>query len=115
MYLGRMNEMNIQIESNEKDNYRFKDLTYKHEDSFIGLHFMNDPLFQMYDIEYVNSYQSISNIERQKKSGKNVTNAALCNDYLVLAKVRIKKDSEITTYYDWHLDKQSDGIQIASL
>ena len=87
MYLGRMIEMNSQIESNERDNYRFKDLTYKHEDSFICLHFMNDPLFQMYDVDYVNIYQSKSNIDRQKKLRKNVTNALLCNDYLVLAKV----------------------------
>ena len=46
---------------------------------------------------------------------ENVTNAVLCNDYLVSAKVCIKKNSEITTYYDWHLDKQIEGIPTASL
>lgn len=115
MYFGRMIERNSQIESKEKDNYRFKDLTCKHEDSFIGLHFMNDPLFQLYDIQSGSSFEEKQYIESQKKARKNVTNAVLQNDYLVSAKVRIKKYSEITTYYDWHIDRQSDGIQIATL
>ena len=115
MYFGRMIERNSQIESKEKDNYRFKDLTCKHEDSFIGLHFMNDPLFQLYDIQSGSSFVEVQYIESQKKARKNVTNAVLQNDYLVSAKVRIKKYSEITTYYDWHIDRQSDGIQIATL
>ena len=115
MYFGRMIERNSQIESNERDNYRFKDLTCNHEDSFIGLHFMNDPLFQMYDKKFDNSYEYKSYIDRQKQLRENRTNAVLRNDYLVSAKVRIKKNSEITTYYDWHLDKQIEGIPTASL
>ena len=115
MYIGRMIERNSQIESNERDNYRFKDLTCNHEDSFIGLHFMNDPLFQMYDEKIDNIYEYTSNIDSKIFLRENVTNAVLRNDYLVSVKVRIKKNSEITTYYDWHLDKHSDGIPIASL
>ncbi len=91
MYFGRMIERNIQIESNERDNYRFKDLTCNHEDSFIGLHFMNDPLFQIYDKKFDHTYEYTSNIDRQKQLRENVTNAVLRNDYLALAKVRIKK------------------------
>ncbi len=52
---------------------------------------MNDPLFQMYEKKFDNIYEYKSNIDRQKQLRGNVTNAVLRNDYLVSAKVRIKK------------------------
>ena len=66
------------------------------------------------------NYHTITNksdekfIEGKKKQRKYASNAELRHDYLVLEKVRIKKNSKITTYYDWHVNKESNKIRTAN-
>ena len=48
---------------------------------------MNNPLLQMYGVEYGRSYEQLSYIQSRKKLRKNVTNTVLRNDYLGSAKV----------------------------
>ena len=81
----------------------------------MDLHFMNDPLFEMYELPY--NYKSEERIltEGKKKQKKYASNAELKHDYLVLEKVRIRKNSEITTYYDWHVNKESNKKRTATL
>ena len=90
-------------------------MTCEYEDSFMCLHFMNDPLFEMYDLSYSNKSDEKILIEEIKKQRKCVSNAEPKHDYLVMAKVQIKENSEITNYYDWHVSKQSNKRRTAIL
>ena len=68
---------------------------------------MNDSLFEMYELRYNFKSDEKVLIEEKKKQRKYASNGKLKSDYLVMAKIQIKKNSEFTTYYDWHVNKES--------
>ena len=57
IYFGSLVGKNIGPANNERETYRFKDVTCEHEDAFMGLHFINDPLCEMYDLPYSNKLE----------------------------------------------------------
>ena len=57
----------------------------EHEDIFMGLHFMNDLLFEMYDSSYKNKS------EEQNINFKKASNAEFKNDNVFMTKVQIKR------------------------
>ena len=61
IYFGKLVGKNHWLENEEKKTYRFKDVTCEHEDSFMGLNFMNTPLFEMYDLPYINKSDEKTN------------------------------------------------------
>lgn len=65
IYFGKLIEKNCQLENKDRKAYRFKFVTCKHEDSFMDLHFMNDPLFEMYELPY--NYKSEERILTEEK------------------------------------------------
>ena len=82
------------------ESYRFKNMTCLHRDAFMGLHFINNPLFEMYALSDGNKYNTSILIEEAKKRRQNVSNEEFKNDYLVMTEVQMEKYSEITSFYD---------------
>ena len=70
-YLGvcfdNLVEKNLGLENKETETHRFENVTYEHEDAFIGLHFMNDPLFEIYNLLYRIKYREKPLIEKVEK------------------------------------------------
>ena len=88
----------------ENGNYRFHYLTPRKNTSYMGMHYINDPLCPLYCEHVEKCFVDINTkVQEAKKKNVNKVNVKIMTDYLVIATKRINVGNEITTYYDWHL------------
>lgn len=101
LYMGTLVDDNAE---KENGNYRFHNLIPRKNTSYMGMHYINDPLYPLYCEHAENCFVDInSRVHEAKKKNVNKVNVKIMTDYLVRATKRINVGNEITTYYDWHL------------
>ena len=101
LYMGTLVDDNAE---KENGNYRFHNLNPRKNTSYMGMHYINDPLYPLYCEHAEKGFVDINaKVQEAKKKKLNKVNVKIMTDYLVRATKRINVGNEITTYYNWHL------------